>query len=219
MPSDLLPPSALFRFALLCHEHPAVGTLGIELDERHILPGFIPLDGGPSQVELRAAWNETALHFVVNVIGKRQAPWCRENRSEDSDGLRLWIDTRDTHNIHRASRFCHQFLFLPSGGGQRLDQPVADQRLINRARENANPIRQKLLQVAASKRPDGYALEAVIPAEALTGFDAAEHPRLGFFWSVVDREIGEQSLALSREFPYAEDPSVWATLELTRAAK
>ncbi len=62
---------------------------------------------------------------------------------DSSDGLRVWIDTRDTHNIHRASRFCHQFVFLPTGGGPRLDQPVAEQTLINRARENATPVREK----------------------------------------------------------------------------
>ena len=31
------------------------------------------------------------------------------------------IDTRDVRNVHRATRFCHRFLFLPTGGGNRLD--------------------------------------------------------------------------------------------------
>ncbi|MGC4006271.1 MAG: hypothetical protein QM811_25395 [Pirellulales bacterium] len=109
------------------------GHAGLVLDESYALPNFTGLDGGPTLCELRAAWNPTALHFRLTVRGKKQTPWCRGNMLDSSDGLRLWIDTRDTHNIHRASRFCHQFVFLPAGGGQRLDQPVADQALINRA--------------------------------------------------------------------------------------
>ena len=63
----------------------------------------------------------------------------------------FWIDTRDTHNIHRAARFCHYFVFLPSGGGNRLADPVAAQMLINRAREQADPVRPGMLGVRSRK--------------------------------------------------------------------
>ena len=65
-------------------------------------------------------------------------------------------------------------------------------------------------------RDDGYMLEALIPAEALTGFDPAEHPRLGFTYAVLDRELGEQTFGVGSPMPYQEDPSLWATLELTK---
>ena len=71
------------------------------------------------------AWNKEGLLFVLNVTGKKQSPWCRPTRMEDSDGLQLWIDTRDSHTVHRANRFCHRFQFLPFGGGHRLDEPIA----------------------------------------------------------------------------------------------
>ena len=48
---------------------------------------------------------------------KRSRVWCRASRPEDSDGLQLWIDTRDVHNVHRAGRFCQRLIFLPSGDG------------------------------------------------------------------------------------------------------
>lgn len=216
MTNDLLPSSALFRFSLPCQPHPKAGTPGLALDDSYILPSFAALDGAPPIVEVRAAWNATALHFVASVTGKKQSPWCRASMLDSSDGLRVWIDTRDTHNIHRASRFCHQFVFLPTGGGPRLDLPVAEQSLINRARENATPVREKTLRVANQKIAGGYQLEAIIPTSALTGFDAEEHPKLGFFWAVEDRELGAISLSLNSQFPIAEDPSLWATLELVK---
>jgi hypothetical protein len=33
-------------------------------------------------------------------------------------------------------------------------------------------------------------------------------------YAVIDRELGEQAFIGGNEFPYREDPSLWATLEL-----
>jgi hypothetical protein len=208
----LLPASFLFRFSVPCRYLPD----GAELGESYRLPNFTPLDGGPEGPEVRAGWNELGLSLRLHVTGKRHLPWCRENRIEESDGLHVWIDTRDTHNIHRAGRFCHYFVFLPTGGGHRLDDPVADQLLINRARENARPIRPGTLRAKSEKRHDGYVLEMHIPADALTGFDAVEHPRLGFTYCITDRELGLRTFNCGPEFPFRDDPSLWATLELVK---
>ena len=53
-----------------------------------------------------------------------------------------------------------------------------------------------------------------IPKMALGGWDPDEHPKLGFNYAVIDRELGDQTLAVGREFPISEDPSLWQTLEL-----
>jgi hypothetical protein len=215
MSEPLLPPRFLFRFAAPClTRKPLWAANGAGLDERYRLLDCAQLDGAKPFAEVRTAWSEQGLALAVRVEGKRQAPWCRESRPDDSDGLRVWIDTRDTHNIHRASRFCHQFIFMPAGTGRGLDEPVAEQLLINRAKENARPVRPGVLQVRREKRVDGYVLEGFIPAVALTGFDPQENPRLGFTYAVVDRELGEQTWSCPGEFPYREDPSLWGTLEL-----
>ena len=48
----------------------------------------------------------------------------------------------------------------------------------------------------------------------LVGFDPAQHPQLGFHYTIRDSELGEQSLAVGSEFPYASDPSLWQTIQL-----
>lgn len=134
MPQQLLPPSFLFRFAVPCRYAAKLWTpKGVDFGDEFLLPGFAEIDDAPQRIEVRAAWNEQGVAFSITVSGKKQAPWCRESKIEDSDGVFLWIDTRDTHNIHRASRFCHQFVFLPTGGGHRQDEPVAELLAINRA--------------------------------------------------------------------------------------
>jgi hypothetical protein len=214
MSNDLLTASFLFRFSAPIRKVDREWRQNVPLGEDHRLPSFTALDDGRRFADVRAAWSERGLVFSVRVSGKKHPPWCRESRLDESDGFHVFIDTRDTKNIHRASRFCHHFVFLPSGGGQRLEQPVAEQVLINRARENANPVRPGMLQIQSEKRVDGYTIDCCVPAEALTGFDPEDYKRLGFFYAVVDRDLGEQMLAYSAEFPFQEDPSLWGTLDL-----
>jgi hypothetical protein len=217
---SLLAPTFLFRFsAPLAYREPLWPAKSSALDEKCRLLPFGDLDGRRMYADVRGAWSDAGLAFSVRVEGKRQPVWCREARLEDSDGFALWIDTRDTQNVHRATRFCHRFMFLPSGGGRQLAEPVADQLLVDRARENARPIRPGILQVRSEKRVDGYILEALIPGEALTGWGPADHPKLGFAYAVVDRELGIQTYTIGTEFPFESDPSLWATLELARDAK
>ncbi len=217
MSNPLLPTRFLFRFSAPCrYREPLWTDRGAGLDESHRLAGLVELEDRIAWADVRAAWSESGLAFTACVRGKSQPPWCRAARPEDSDGLQLWIDTRDVHNVHRAGRFCHRFIFLPGGGGRRLDEPVAETLVINRAREQPNPIRSGLLKARCENRGDGYVLEVMIPAEALTGFDPGEHSRLGFTYAVMDRELGEQTFGVGSPMPYQEDPSLWATLELQR---
>jgi hypothetical protein len=217
MNEPLLPARFLFRFSVPCLYRERLWTArGARLPEKYRLASLAELENRRPIADVRAAWSEAGLAFTVRVSGKKQPPWCRASRSAESDGLQLWIDTRCVQNVHRAGRFCHHLIFLPTGGGRRLDEPVADWRPIHRARAPHGPIRDGALQVRGEKRVDGYVLDAFVPAEVLTGFDPGEHPRLGFTYAVLDRELGEQTLTVGSPMPYGEDPSLWATLELVR---
>jgi hypothetical protein len=215
MAEPLVPPRMLFRFSAPCHRTSLTWSpQGLDLDDSYRLPSLHELEGARTLADVRAAWSDAGIFLLVRVDGKKQPPWCRDSRLDESDGLQVWIDTRDTHNVHRASRFCHRFAFLPTGGGPRRDQPVADQMLINRAREHARPVRPNQLKVHVRNHSDGYSLAVFIPAAALTGFEPADHPKLGFTYALIDRERGIQSFSSGAELPFDEDPSLWGTLEL-----
>jgi hypothetical protein len=218
--NSLLAPRFLFRFSVPVLRRGVIWRAGgVELEEAYRLLSLAQLDAGTDDREsafadVRMAWNADGLVFHVRVEGKRQAPWCREGRLEDSDGLTVWIDTRATLNIHRASRYCHRFVFLPAGGGRQQDEPLADQLLINRARENARPIRPRELQVASKVTKSGYTLSALVPSVALGGYDPQQHRQIGFTYAVYDRELGRQTFATGSGFPFEEDPTCWAAVEL-----
>ena len=213
----LINPTLLFRFAARCQSTDARWTSkGVALGEEYKLPCFAELSGAKPFADVRLAWSDAGLIFNVAVQGKEQPPWCRDSRIEDSDGVQVWIDTRNTQNIHRAGRFCHRYAFMPIGAGRRLDEPVAALLAINRAKESPREIDPRRLQILSELTTSGYRLQAFIPADTLTGFSPADQPAIGFTYAVIDRELGTQTFTVGQELPFADDPSLWGTLDLVR---
>jgi hypothetical protein len=217
---SLIPHRFLLRLAYPCRY---VKKMPLDEDDSLLdlpsecrIDNFATMDGQTNFADFRLAWNEGGFGVQIEVRGKDAPPQGNPNQPRGSDGLTLWIDTRGDRTSHRASRFCHQFHFLAAAGGASKDEPIFVQSKINRALQEA-PIAQAdevPLHVEAVK--DGYRLEAFLPASILNGFDPAEHPQLGFFYSVRDLELGEQTLSVGADFPFADDPSLWSTLDLAK---
>lgn len=217
----MIDPTFLFRFEVPIREHDcAFGTTaaqpGLELPERCRLASFGELAGKRNFAEVRMAWDKSAIAFVVEVSGKKTLPWCRDSRMEDSDGFHLWIDSRCSPGIHRATQYCHRFLFMPTGGGPRRESPMTALMPIHRARQNPKAPPAGSIQVHVRAQPDGYRMAGRIAASAMTGFDAHQYPRLGLYYAVIDRELGWQTFSLSEEYPVVEDPSLWGEAVLER---
>ncbi len=215
----VVPHRFLFRYSIPVRyvaRLPKKGRTLLDLPAECALPSFGELDEQRPFEQLRAAWNAGGLGFSLSVTGKKMPFSCDLDAPADSDGLQLWIDTRNTQSIHRASRFCHHFCILPAGAGTKRDRPTAVQLPIARAREETPLANPDDVRVAVERRRKGYRLEAWLPGEALGGFDPDANPLLGFYYFVRDAELGEQFLSVGQEFPFAHDPSLWSTLELIR---
>ena len=209
----------------LCHPCSYVGGVPdssedaehlVDLPEAARLNNFADLDGAANFADVRLAWNEFGLAVQVQVSGKEEAPAGDAARPWSSDGLMLWIDTRDARSSHRATRYCHQFHFLATGAGPEHDEPAFVQAKMNRALEDAPFALPSQVLFKVHSRKSGYILEAFLPTAVLTGYDPDEHRRLGVFYAVHDDELGEQLLNLRLEFPFWEDPSLWSALDLSR---
>ncbi len=217
----LIPPQFLFRYSFAVQyvaRMPRQGKSLLGLPASCAFPNLAALDGPAARAPagaLRLAWNAAGLGVAVEVQGKSQPPRCLPDDPAGSDGLQVWFDTRNTQSIHRASRFCCHFCLLPHGG-QGHPAPVVVQRPIARAREEAPADSAGLIRIRAESTARGYLLEAWFPAEALHGFDPEANPRLGFYYALNESELGPQYLSVNSEFPFATDPSLWSTLELTK---
>ncbi len=188
----------------------------VELPEAARLQNFAALDEQTDFADVRLAWNDFGIGVQIEVKGKEQASVGDSDKPKASDGLWLFLDTRDARASHRGSRFCHHFLFLAAGGGTDKDEPFVAQLKINRALQDAPMASLAELPFRKQKVKGGYRLEAFLPAAALSGFDPTEHPRLGVYYVVRDQELGDQFLSVGWDFPFADDPSLWAVLELVK---
>jgi hypothetical protein len=188
----------------------------VDLPDAARLDNLAALDGLTNFADVRLGWNEFGLAVQMTVTGKSEAPAGDASRPRSSDGLTLWLDTRDARTSHRASRYCHQFHLLAAGGGPDQEDPAVFQAKINRALQDAPLCNPADVPFRMLKVKGGYRLEAFLPAAVLTGFDPAEHPRLGVYYAAHDHELGDQYLGVNGDFPFADDPSLWAVLELVR---
>jgi hypothetical protein len=214
----LIPNRFLFRVSYPCRFVKNIPSENadrlLDLPEFCRIDNFAAMDEAKNFADFRLAWNDFGLAVQVEVHGKEQLPQGDGTRLRSSDGLTLWLDTRDARTSHRASRYCHQFHFLPTGGGPDADEPVFAQSKINRALQDAPLSSASDVPFRSSHTHHGYKLEVFLPAAGLNGFDPEQNPRLGFCYVVRDTELGEQVLSVGSEFPYWEDPSIWSVLEL-----
>jgi hypothetical protein len=216
MTTPLLPQTFWFRLAIPC---PRVDGLPrprgrlLDLPESSALPDTGAIAGKPSWADVRAAWNPSGLAVAVEVTGK-SGPITRDPLGTASgEGITLWIDTRDTRTIHRATRFCHRFSFTLRPSREALNVVVA-QKPIARALADAPSADPSTISTRADLIRGGWRLEIFLPAEVLNGFDPETNRRLGLAYQVTDLERDDRFLTVGRDFPIGEDPSLWAVLEL-----
>lgn len=218
----LIPPPFLFRFSIPVRElqkipltsKKAGAEFALNLPPDCSLPDFAEFEQRKPFGELRLAWNKNGLGFSVQVVGKKEAVRSKPENPWESDSLHLWIDTRNTQTIHRASRFCHHFVAVPPPGGKKKASADIRQLQIPRAREESALADPDQLLGRCEPTKDGYLLEVWLPAESLHGFDPDSNSKLGFYYYLRDSELGEQYLSVNQEFPFATDPSLWWTLDL-----
>lgn len=229
MTQPLIPNQFLFRFALACRFRknlPSVGERLLELPMSCRLPFFGAMDGQREFADIRMAWNDGGIGIQWETSLKEKPIHGDPANPGASDGLALWIDTRDTRTIHRASRHCSHFLFV-AHDGETSATPKAFQKTIHRALENATIGDLSNVQIVrTSLTADGddsdaepcvnYRMEVYLPAATIPGFDPQTSSRLGIMLRVRDLELGDQILASSPELPYWEDPSLWCSLDLTK---
>lgn len=216
--SNQIPKNLMFRYRIPCRylENQPQGLFELGADYR--LPSLATLEGSPTFADMRIGWRDDGLYMSLKVIGKKQSLWCEETQIHESDGLQVWIDTRATHDVHRATKFCHWMIFLPTGSSkaktEKSTKPVGRCLKINRSREVSPAINRAKLMIESELTSDGYRMSVVIPQLALFGWNPKENPTIGFNYAVCDRELGWQTLAIGPQLPMDEDPSLWQTMIL-----
>jgi hypothetical protein len=219
MTKALLPQAFWFRIAAPC---PRVEDMPLrdarkallDLPASCILPEGARLEGRAPWAEVRVAWNPRGLGIVVQAQGLGD-PKLAADRPEGFADVQLWVDTRDTRDVSRATRFCHRFAaaIRLRNPGRSLVVEVS-QKPIARAIADPPMARSGQIESRAELTRNGWMLEVFLPASVLNGFDPETNRRLGFAYQVSDHVREDQFLGVGRDFPIGENPSLWSTIEL-----
>ena len=218
-PNTSIPNRFLFRFALPCREVEELSGRQT-LPEECVLPDLGALDRPTvsrhgTRFEARSAWSNEGLAFQFSVRGKRKSLWCNPNRPDESDRLELWLDTRNVRNVHRATRFCHHFVCIPTGWGtDNGTEAMVFSLPINRAKQQPNDPPKGSIRIHTEMNGNDYQMFVFFTAAALTGYDPKEFREIGIAWELCDRDLGVQTLTAGTPFPYMENPTLWQTLKL-----
>lgn len=167
-------------------------------------------------LDTRIAWSEDGLTFQFVLRGKLRRPYCRLSDLEHSDGIEIYVDTRNTKNVHRATRYCHRFVFLPGGGGPGEKDPYGSMLKINMARGEPATIGAYQPHVECKLSSTGYRLTCHLSRQYLEGWSPSEQPEVGLFFHLRDAELGHICLAYDKQLPVGEDPSLWPTAFLAK---
>lgn len=214
---SLIPGSFLFRYhfpVLPVEDLPRSKRPFLHMPKTAELPVPVSLDGVSSPLRVFAGWNSRGLAVSVEVRGRADWPLCNPDSPGASDGVQIWIDTRGTQGVHRATRYCHTFILLPIGDGEDGLKPVVEQLRVARAAEDAPEVELEHLWIESDCSQSGYRVTLWMPNGSLHGLDPASATRIGFHLYVRDRELGNQTFGVHESFPADADPSLWSILEL-----
>ena len=205
---------AFFQFELPIHYRARTPRIDGDVSKwgaKYMVPPLVELEDDYAFADVYWAWNEDFLFVAFDVPERRGPLQCDPAHWWKKDGVRICIDTRDTREVKRATRFCHFFSVLPAGGGPQRNRPVVGLHRMSRAKEPPPAIDTAGIQVAARVHRRSYAMEVAFPAASLNGWNPTEHPRIGIFYKVKDTQHGDQHLTVDDELGWNTDPSTWAT--------
>jgi hypothetical protein len=176
MTKALLPQAFWFRIAAPC---PRVDEMPLQdrrkrlldLPASCVLPEGARLEGRTPWAEVRVGWNPRGLGVVVQVDGLGDLKESGD-RPEGFADVQLWVDTRDTRDVSRATRFCHRFAvsIQLQRPGRSLVVEVA-QKPIARAIADPPMARGDQIESRADPTRTGWTVEVFLPAQVLNGFD------------------------------------------------
>ena len=187
-----------------------------ELPEEFELPALSSISGGKRIAQARMAWSSRGLFFHAILKGAPGKEAASTSLSSRTSLLTLYIDTRWSPGVHRATSFCHRFDFILNRPTKAT--PVArghgELSPIQRARSAPTAIHPNDISVATFFQPEGYAIRAYLNGTTLTGYAPEEFQEIGVFYTINDSVFGNQIMARTLQSPYFEDPSVWCRSKL-----
>lgn len=178
-----------------------------------LLPPLSELDGDEAFARVCVSWNKRGLYVAAEI--PKQGPLVGNRRRPASgDGMQLWIDTQPDATNRRANYHCYHFVILPRAPGS--PTPLAWQQPIRRAYSRPPICDPDAIHVAVERREESYQMVVGLPAGECLDWAPQVGGEIGFNYLIHDTRAGRQVWSCPHQAPYANDPSYWGRLRLTR---
>ena len=205
------------RFDVTSSKTGKLDDLSWKLNAKYATPPLETISEQPKNCEYRFAWHERGLMVEVDVhLPNRVKSDDAKSNSAVSMGvpstLALYIDTRSSPGVHRASNYCHRFVFAsPKPTSSKPVLQVDGESLkIPRAKDSPPPIRKEDLPAQVSRISDSsYGWRVFLKSPILHGYDPLEFPEIGLFAEIGDCNFRGSRMLRSAIVPAHEDPSTW----------
>ncbi len=190
--------------------------LNWHLQKEYEIPALSSLSGGKQLAETCMSWSSSGLFFQSTFKASAGKMASAASLTSRAALLTLYIDTRWSPGVHRATSFCHRFDFILNRPTKAL--PVArghgELNPIQRARSAPAAIHPRDISVAAFLHSESFEIKAFLKGATLTGYSPEEFQEIGVFYTINDAVFGNQIMARTLQSPYFEDPSVWCRCKL-----
>ncbi len=183
----------------------------IKKGTKHFLPDFSCLLAEEKFSDVSLAWNEDGLMGCVSIEKPFEASFFPEYTKGDC--VEIFIDTRDNKEMSFASSFCHVFVFFAKETDGVFVEEVTRFRM-----EDTHPLcNPEDIHLEATLQKSSYKLFFSLPKEVLHGYDPLQFSRLGFAYR-IHRYKGAAAYFpfSSKAFDPLQNPSLWASLTLTK---
>ena len=182
-----------------------------------LLPDLSALHGQSAFARAWAGWSIDGLALAFDVHATHQLQ-IAPDRPFQSEGVEIWVDTRDARAARKPTRFCHHFVVLPGGQGPGGRQPLVTELNPGGVKKTEDMSDLRHVRAAARTQPGtGYRLEVLLGREALVGYSPLESPSIGLAYRVRSTVAGLQDLAFGERFPIWRNPSLWRSAKLEGA--
>ncbi len=191
------------------------------LHEEYKIPALSSLSGGKQFAETCLSWSSIGLFFQSTFKASAGSMANSAGLTSRASLLSLYIDTRWSPGVHRATSFCHRFDLILNRPTKVLPVVRGHGELnpIQRARSAPAAIHPNDISVATFFHSEGYEIKAFLKGATLTGYSPEEFQEMGIFYTINDGVFGNQIMARTLQSPYFEDPSVWCRCKLVPSTK
>jgi hypothetical protein len=205
-----LVPSDFFALEGQLHYSPSLASFH-QKRKHFLLPALAQWQGEEQFADIALAWNESGI--FANVVVHKPFEEAFYPRFASGDAVELFFDTRDLKTAGFATKFCHQFVFLPSAVQGILAQEISHFRA-----EDTHPLCDASeLQVGVEMGKEDYALQIFIPAHCLHGFDPTSFERIGFTYCIHRFKGSPQHFGLNAQnFSFEQHPRLWTSFKFAK---